>query len=73
MSGGVGIHFMLLVNAFLTLKVMAAIDLHCMNHQGPWFDLKIFFTVLQKKKKKRHLVWVSKLTANFPFGGGLSL
>ncbi len=49
LSGATGIYFVL-PDAFLTLKVTAAIDSHFMNHQWPLFQLKIFFTVLLKKK-----------------------
>lgn len=46
-----GIHFSSPVYIFWTFKVLVAIDFHYMNHQGEWFNLKIFFNVLQKKKK----------------------
>ncbi len=34
------INFVFPVPAFLTFKVTAPIDLHIMNHQGPWVQLK---------------------------------
>ncbi len=38
-----------------------------MNHQGPRFQLKIFYTVRLKKKSILDGLWVSKLTASFQF------
>ncbi len=52
-----GIIFVLPVYAFLTLKVMAAIDSHFMNQQRAWFQLKIIFTVGLKKTIHLHLGW----------------
>ncbi len=62
--------FFLFVCFFFTPIVLVAVDLHDMNHQGPQFQLTIFFSVELKKKSHLHLdgMRVSKLTANFHFG-----
>ncbi len=54
---------------FFTLIVLEAVDLHDMNHQGPQFRQKIFFSIELKKKSHLHLdgMRVSKLTDNFHF------
>jgi len=69
--GATGIHFVFPF-FFYSQKKWAATDLHFMNYQGPWFQLKIIITVLLKKKKSNLLyildgLRVSKLAANFNF------
>ncbi len=67
-SRATGIHFVFL-DMLLYSQKQAATDLHFMNHQGPRFQLNIFFTVLLKKKVTYILdgLRVSQLTANFHF------
>ncbi len=41
---------------YMLFLVTAAADVCFMNHQGPQFQLKIFFTVLLKNKKKNNIL-----------------
>ncbi len=50
---------------FLLSNNGIAVDMYFMNHRGPWFQLKIFFTVLLKKMSAESPE--GKLTASFHF------
>ncbi len=60
---------------FFSLKGMIAIDLHFMNHQAPWFQLKNHLHCSTKEKVAYILdgLRASKLTAHFHFLGELFL
>ncbi len=68
LSSATGINLVFSACAFLSLKVPVAIDLHSINHQWTRFQLKIFFTVLLKKK----VTYISAnvhFWVNYPFNG----